>query len=73
MKISAEIAAYMIKQDSIRRNYPLSTTEVEYQMESIRKVGSTYSFINGDKVQYKSKHWSIVTFASFKQSLRSSK
>lgn len=70
MKVSAEVASYLIKVDSTQRNYPLSNNEVEYQVETIRKNGSKYTFINGDTLQYKSKHWSIMTFTSYKQSLR---
>lgn len=66
MRISAEVAAYLIKFDSQNRGFPLNEEEIKYHC----KVTREYTLINGDKLVYISKHWSIISYESYKESLR---
>lgn len=73
MKISAEVAAYMIKLDTHHRGYPLKPDEIKYCVNHIRQVSGKYTMLNGDLLIYKNQRWSIHTYASYRESLRQSK
>ena len=69
MRISAEVAAYIMKLDSEQRGYPLKDEEVQYQMGRVRQTVKVYKLINGDELSYQ-KHWSILAHGSYKKAIR---
>jgi hypothetical protein len=57
LRISAEVASYMIRHYSI---YFMSTDEFDYTLETIRQKNVQYVLDSGDSIIYRNKHWSLL-------------
>jgi hypothetical protein len=67
MKISLEVARFLVKLDSAIRGYPLSQEEIEYQIHDTK---DSYTLINGDVISYYNRSWRIFSFASYAEAIK---